>query len=84
MDIDVKNIDKNDNNTWRNIYEAIGEPDFEEIKVFSKSFIEHCNKNKYDPQNFPSQIKKKIKTIALEESLYAQMIIICRKITDQN
>ena len=36
MDIDDKNIDNNDNNTCRTIYEAIYAPYFGEVKLFPK------------------------------------------------
>ena len=42
MDIDVKNIDENDKNTWRKIYEAIDEPYFGYFTLFTKVFIENC------------------------------------------
>ena len=35
----VKNIDKNDDNTWRTIYEAIDEPYFGEVETFPKLFL---------------------------------------------
>ena len=40
MDIDVKNIDKNDKNTWSSIYKAIDAPDFGEVKQFTKLFLD--------------------------------------------
>ena len=54
MDIDVKNIDKNDKNTWITIYEPIDEPYFWEVKIFTKVFIYHCKKNPKYPQEIPS------------------------------
>ena len=44
MDMNVENIDINDNNTWRIIYEAIDELFFEEVRMFPKEFQEHCKK----------------------------------------
>ena len=35
---DVSNIDNNDNNTWRTIYEKIYEYYFGEIKLFPRAF----------------------------------------------
>ena len=64
MDIDVQNIDKNDKNTCRKIYEEIDEPYFGEVKLFPKDFIEHFKNNPNMPQNIPSEIKKKIRTIS--------------------
>ena len=59
--IDVKNIDKNDKNIWRTIYEAIYAPYFEEVKLFSKEFIDHCKNRPNEPQNIPTVINKNIK-----------------------
>ena len=42
MDIDVKNIDKNNKNIWRTIYEAIGAPYFGEVKIYFKEFLAKC------------------------------------------
>ena len=36
MDIDVENIDKNDKNTCRTIYEAVDELYFGKVKLFTK------------------------------------------------
>ena len=49
MDIDVKNIDKADKNTWRTIYEAIDESYFGEDKIFPGFFIDHCKNNPNEP-----------------------------------
>ena len=66
MDIDIKNINKNDKNTWRTIYEEICEPYFGEVKLFPKAFIEHCKKHLNGSRNIPYEINKSIKIIALE------------------
>ena len=42
MDLYVSDIDKDGNNTWRTIYEAIDEGYFVKIKVFPVSFINLC------------------------------------------
>ena len=39
MTIDVENIDKRDNNTWRTIYEAIDEKCFKKLICFLKIFL---------------------------------------------
>ena len=49
MDLDVANIDKNDNNTWMTIYEAIYAPYFVRVKIFSRAFINPCKKHPNDP-----------------------------------
>ena len=45
MDIDVENINKNDKNRWRNIYEAIDAPYFGEVKLFPKEFLDPYKEN---------------------------------------
>ena len=61
IDIDVENINKNDNNTWRNIYKSINAHYFREVKLFTSLFIDHCKNHPNYPQNIPSEIKRKIK-----------------------
>ena len=53
MDLNVKKIDKNDNNTWEKIYEKTDEPYFGEVKLFSKEFLDHIKRNPNTPQNIP-------------------------------
>ena len=38
-----------------------------------------CKKHPNEPQNIPTDIKKNIERIACEESVYAQVVRICRK-----
>ena len=61
MDLDVANIDKNDNNTWRTIYEAVDEGYFVKVKLFPRAFIKICKKHANEPQKVPTDIKKNIK-----------------------
>ena len=79
MHLYVANIDKNDKNTWRIIYEEIAERYFAEVKRSPRVFIYLCKNNPNDPQKNPADIKKNLKTIALEESLYAQLLSIYGK-----
>ena len=60
MALDVANIDKNDNNTRRTIYEAIDEGYFVKFKLFPREFINLCKKHPNEPQNTPTDIKKNI------------------------
>ena len=41
----------------------------------NSSFLNNCKNNQDKPQNIPTEIKKNIK-IAVEESLYAQVVMI--------
>ena len=45
IDIDVENINKNDKNRWRNIYEPIYAPYFGEVKLFPKEFLDPYKEN---------------------------------------
>ena len=53
MDFYVQNIDNNDKNTWRKIYETVYEPYFVEVVLFSKKFLSHSKNNPNMPQNIP-------------------------------
>ena len=65
------------------IYEASDEPYFGEVKLFPKEFLEQYENNPNAPQNIPSEIKNKIKTLALEKSLYSQVVMIRQRTTDK-
>ena len=60
MDLDVANIDKNDDNTWRTIYESIYEIYFVKIKLFPRAFINICKNYPNERQNISTYIKKNI------------------------
>ena len=51
MDLDVQNIDKNDKNTQRTIYEAIYEPYFGEVNPIcvKNNFIQQQSKMSMEP-----------------------------------
>ena len=46
----VKNIDRNDKNTWRTIYEAIDAPYFGDVNLFTKVFLDQCKNHPNEPQ----------------------------------
>ena len=58
-DLDVENIDTNDNNTLRTIYEAIDEGDFVNVKIFPIAFINLCKKHSNE-KNIPTYIRNNI------------------------
>ena len=81
MDLYVKNIDKNKKKTWRTIYKAIGEGYFVKVKLFTREYFNLCKNHPNEPQNIPTDIKKNIKTISLEDSLHDQVVSIrCKSI----
>ena len=54
MDIDVKNIDKTDKNTWSTTSETIYVPHFGEVELFPKAFIYQCKNHPNETKNIPS------------------------------
>ena len=60
MNLYVKNIDKNDKNTYRTIYQAMFAPYFVEVNLFPTSFLYHCRNHINEPQNISTDIKKNI------------------------
>ena len=69
LKISIKNISIHGGIYTRQLMSLI----LEMVKLFTKAVIENCKKSiQIIHQNIPSVIKKKIKTISLEESLYAQ------------
>ena len=54
-------------------------PILENLNYFLKRLLS-TEKNQNEPQKIPSEIKNNIKIIVLEESVYAQVVIIRRKI----
>ena len=60
MGLYVANIDKNDNNIWMTIYEAIYEGYFFKVKLFPREFINICKNNPNEPQNIPTDINNNI------------------------
>ena len=63
MDLDVANIDKNNNNAWGTIYEAIDEHWFGEVKIFPKKFINLCKKYLNESQNITDDTKNNLKQL---------------------
>ena len=53
-------IDEYDNNTWRNIYEAIVKIYFEKSKMFTGDLLERCKINTNVTQNIPNEIRNSI------------------------
>ena len=60
MDLDVANIDKNDNNTWRTTHKEIYEGYFVKVKLFPREFINICKNYPNETQNIPTDTKKNI------------------------
>ena len=85
MSIDIENIDTFENrnklNTikWRTIYEVTDKDDFIGSKIFSDGFIKECKDNSNEALDIPREVKNNIKRMAMEQGLYAQVIMLRRK-----
>ena len=86
MNEDIETIDKNDNSKqifqktkWRPIYEVIDEDYIEKSNIFPDAFITKCKQCPNEPQNISIDVKNNIKRMAMEQSLYAQVIMFRRK-----
>ena len=82
----IENIDKNENSKkivqktkWRPIYEVIDEDYIKNSHIFTDDFITKCKQYLNEPQNISSDVKNNIKRMAMEQSLYAQVIMFWRK-----
>ena len=85
MNQDIETIDKYENrkvvqkNKRRPIYEVIDEDYIKNSNIFPDDFITKCKQCPNEPQNISSDVKNNIKRTAMEQSLYAQVIMFWRK-----
>ena len=86
MNEDIETIYKNDNSKqivqktkWRPIYEVIDEDYIKNSNISPDTFITKCKQSPNEPQNISSDVKNNIKRMAMEQSLYAQVIMFWRK-----
>ena len=85
MSQDISNIDTYETRTkvnatkWRPIYEVIDEAYIKDFNIFSEDFIRECKNNSNKAQFIPSDVKNDIKRMAMEQSLYAQVVKLWRK-----
>ena len=70
MYLDVENIDKNDKNTWRNIYEEIDASYFGEVKLFTKSFLNQCKKYPNYPQTIQMVSRRRRKNRIIRKIIF--------------
>ena len=52
------------------------------IKHFSTTFKNQCKNNPNEPQNMPSEVKESLKKMDMENGLYAQVVMIRRRGSD--
>ena len=81
MDQDIKFVEKNENSrkifqnkNWRIIYEVIDTYYIENSNLFPTAFITKCKLYPNKPQFITQDVKNNIKHMAMEQSLYAQVI----------
>ena len=85
MSQDIETIDTYENirkvniTQWRPIYDVIYEAYINESNVFPGGFIKECKMNSNEPQFISGDIKNNIKGMAMEQSLYAQVVKLRRK-----
>ena len=82
LKIDVKNINKNIKTIWRPIYDVIYVTLFEEKNIFPQHLLDLCKNDKH--QFLSSNVKTVFKRMAVEQCLYAQVVLICWKDLDNN
>ena len=68
LEICMDIMDKDDNNTFKYIYEAIHETYFQQVGLFTVKFLQLCKRNPNVPQNIPYDTNK-----------YSQVAMICLK-----
>ena len=78
LKINAENINKNIRTIWRPIYEVINAP-FLKKRIFSTRFLDLCKNNSNKPQFLPSYVRIVLKIMAMEQSLYSQVVIIFQK-----
>ena len=84
MSQDIKNIDTYETRTkfnttkWRPIYEVIDEAYIEESNIYLRILSENVKKSNVE-LHIPRKVKNNIKQMAMEQSLYAQVVKLCRK-----
>ena len=86
MNEDIETIEKNENSKqifqktkWRTIYEVIDKDYIKNSNIFPDAFIEKCKQCPNVPQTISKDVKNIIKRMAMEKSLYAQVIMFRRK-----
>ena len=85
MNQNIETIDKYEdkkvfNKTkWRPIYQVIDEDYIKDSTIFPDDFIRECKKKPNEPQYILVDVKNNIKLMAMEQSLYAQVIKFRRK-----
>ena len=84
MNLGIEKIASKNQKNWRSIYEVIHDDYFKVVKLFPSKFLNQCKNNPNGPQNIPNEVKADLKKMALENGLYAQVVMIRRRELDNN
>ena len=83
---DIETVENNENSKkifqktkWRTIYEVIDTDYIENSNIFPIDFIKQCKLCPNEPHFISRDVKNNIKRMAMEQSLYAQVIKFWRK-----
>ena len=85
MNMDVENVNtfetrkKVNTIKWRPIFEVIYEAYFKGSKRFSDDFMKECKDNSNEYIDIPLEVKDNIKRMAMEQGLYAQVVMLRQK-----
>ena len=85
MKLDIENISSTGQRIWISIYEVIHNDYFKAVKLFPSEFLNQCKNISNEPQNILNEVKADLKKMALENGLYAQVVMISRRgLDDKN
>ena len=77
MNLAIENISSTSQQLQRSLYEVIHDDYFKSVRLFPTEFKTNV-KNQNEPQNIPNEFKSALKKMALENGLYAQVVMIRR------
>ena len=85
MNLEIENISSTYQHIWRSIYEVIHDYHFKAVKFFPSKILNQCKNNPNKPQNIPNEVRSDFRNMALENGLYAQVVMILRRgLDDKN
>ena len=74
----MKTLPVKNKQIWRSIYEVIHDYYFKVVKLLPSGFLNQCKNNPNKSQNIQNEVKAYLKNMALENGLYAQVVMIIR------
>ena len=79
VNLDIEKISSTSKKNCISIYEVIYAYYFKVVKLFPSKLLNQCKINQNDPQNTPNEVKAGLKTMALGNGLYAQVVMIFKR-----